>query len=45
MNKANRILFDITCIVVILILPYFMLEKLGIVDFVRKLEVADEKSI
>lgn len=38
MKKANRILFDITCIVAILILPYFILEWIGIVDYVKENE-------
>lgn len=36
MDKANRILFDITCIVAIIIFPYILLEKIGIVDYVNR---------
>lgn len=35
MNKANKLLFDITCIVAIIIMPYFILEAIGIVDYVK----------
>lgn len=34
MNKLNRLLFDIGCIILIIILPHFLLEKIEIVDYV-----------
>lgn len=36
MNKLDRLLFDIGCIIAIIILPYFVLEKMGIVDYVAR---------
>lgn len=36
MNKANRILFDIICILAIIIFPYSILKIIGIVDYVEK---------
>lgn len=36
MNKLDRLLFDIGCIIMIIILPYFLLKKIGIVDYVIK---------
>ena len=34
-EKATRVLFNVTCIVLILVLPYFILELVGIVDYVK----------
>lgn len=36
MDKANRMLFDIICIIAILIFPYFVLKMIGIVDYVNR---------
>lgn len=36
MKKANRIIFNIICIIAIITFPYFMLEFVGIVDYVKK---------
>ena len=36
MNKLDRLFFDIGCIIMIIILPYFVLEKTGIVDYVAR---------
>lgn len=36
MNKLDRLLFDIGYIIMIIILPYFVLENIGIVDYVEK---------
>lgn len=36
MNKVNRLLFDIICIIAIVLLPYFALEFIGIVDYVKE---------
>lgn len=35
MNKLDGLFFDIGCIIMIIILPYFVLEKIGIVDYVE----------
>ena len=37
-EKATRVLFNVTCIVLILVLPYFILELVGIVDYVKENE-------
>lgn len=34
MNKFDRLIFDIGCIILIIILPYFALKMIGIVDYV-----------
>lgn len=34
MNKFDRLIFDIGCIILIIILPYFVLKMIGIVDYV-----------
>ena len=34
MGKLDRLLFYIGCIIMIIILPYFLLKKIGIVDYV-----------
>lgn len=34
MSKLDRLLFDIGCIIMIITLPYFVLEKIGIFDYV-----------
>ena len=36
MNKLDRLLFDIGCIILVIILPHFVLEKIGIVDYVAR---------
>ena len=36
MNKIARIVFDVICIILILLCPYFILEKTGIVDCVKE---------
>ena len=36
MNMLDRLLFDISCIILVIILPYFVLEKMGIVDYVER---------
>ena len=36
MNKFDRLIFDIGCIILIIILPYFALKMIGIVDYVDK---------
>ena len=36
MNKLDRLLFDIGCIILVIILPYFLLEKIGIVGYVAR---------
>lgn len=38
MNRVNRLLFDIICIIAIVLLPYFVLELMGIVDYVKENE-------
>ena len=35
MNKFDRLIFDIGCIILIIILPYFVLKMIGIVDYVE----------
>ena len=35
-NKANRILFDVICIIAIIIFPLWILEAIGICEIVRK---------
>lgn len=35
-KKASRILFDIICIIAIIALPYFVLEWIGMVDYVKE---------
>lgn len=35
-KKANRMLFDIICIIAIIIFPYFILEWIGMVDYVKE---------
>ena len=35
-EKSNRILFDVICIIAIILLPYFALELIGIVDYVKE---------
>lgn len=35
-EKANRVLFDIICIIAIIMLPYFVLERIGMVDYVKE---------
>lgn len=37
-KKANRMLFDIICIIAIIIFPYFILEWIGMVDYVKENE-------
>ena len=34
MNKFDRLIFDIGCIILIIILPHFVLKMIGIVDYV-----------
>ena len=36
--KTSRILFDVICIIAIILLPYFALELIGIVDYVKENE-------
>ena len=36
MEKLNRLLFDIICIVAIIILPYFVLDIMGFNDYISK---------
>ena len=35
MNKFDRLIFDIGFIILIIILPYFVLKMIGIVDYVE----------
>lgn len=44
MNKANRILFDVLCIIAIIIFPMFILEMIGICDIARRLEHEQSKT-
>lgn len=36
MEKANRIIFDLICIVAVIIFPYFLLELLGYTDMIKE---------
>lgn len=36
MKKLNRLLFDIICIVAIIIFPYFILDIMGLNDYISK---------
>lgn len=36
MKKVKRLVFDIICIIAIIIFPYFVLKFIGIVDYVDK---------